>query len=237
MIMNKLAFGAFVSFGITVTILGSTMMRTTEAALDPPLMSTPEEREVSWMVGYFGATDPVVTTEGGKSAKKTKQQAHEAAPTTAPAKQWLFVQAGTTCTLAQHATTGVYTLRATIGQDMVALTERPDRLASNIATHKFVKSFGDLFASSKPNAAITFADNDGPLIGVLSQPKIVKRPKKNLLEEEDKSTTGFIIVEYAMEQSESQGAVVSIEQFLDTSGSCSIFIDSSNVQKYFTWLD
>ena len=231
MIMKKLAFGAFVSFGSTVTILGSTMMSTTEA-------------QVQW-VGEYGVTEPVVvTTVVGKAAKKTKvQQAYEAAPTTtaapttAPAKQWLFVQAGTTCTLAQHATTGVYTLRATIGQDMVAFTERPDRLASNIATHKFVKSFGDLFASSKPNAAITFADNDGPLIGVLSQPKIVKRPKKNLLEEEDKSTTGFIIVEYAMEQSESQGAVVSIEQFLDTSGSCSIFIDSSNVQKYFTWLD
>ena len=189
------------------------MMCTTEAVLGSYYMT-------------LGATEPVVTTVGGKSAKKTKvQQAHEAAPTTTPAKQWLFLQAGTTCTMAQHAN-GSYTLRATIGKDMVAFTERPQRLASNVATHKFVKSFEKLFASSQPNAAITFADNHGPLIVVLSQPKIEKRTTTSLLgEEEGDSTTDFVI-EYAMEQSESQSAVVSMEQFLDMSGSCSIFIDS-----------
>lgn len=91
---------------------------------------------------------------------------------------------------------------------------------------QFEESFEEIFASLKPNTAITFADKDGPLIVVLSHPKIVNRTTKSLLEkDEDESTTDFIIVEYAMAQSESQSAVVSIEHFLDTSGSCSIFID------------
>ena len=124
--------------------------------------------------------------------------------------------------MAQHATAGVYTLRATISKDTVVFTERPNRRASNISTNKFVESFKDLFASSMPNAAITFADDD-PLIVVLSQPKIVKKTTTSLMTEEDESTTDFVIG-YVMEQSESQGAVVSIKQFLDTSGSCSIFI-------------
>ena len=68
MIMKKLAFGAFVSFGSTVTILGSTMMSTTEA-----------------QVFGFGVTEPVVTAVGEKSAKKTKSYAHEAAATTTTA--------------------------------------------------------------------------------------------------------------------------------------------------------
>ena len=221
MIMKKLAFGAFVSFGSTVTILGSTMMSTTEA-------------QVQW-VGEYGVTEPVVvTTVVGKAAKKTKvQQAYEAAPTTtaapttAPAKQWLFVQAGTTCTLAQHATTGVYTLRATIGQDTVALTERPDRIASNIATQKFVNSFEDLFSSSSPNVAITFtgdqkpssssASLDGPLIVILSRPSIIG----------GLNGSSMLDIEYTMKQSESQSTVATIEQFLDASGSCSLFIDGS----------
>lgn len=124
--------------------------------------------------------------------------------------------------MAQHAD-GVYTLRATIGKDTVSLSERPNRLAGKVPTKKFVASYEELFASSNPNAAITFADN-GPLIVVLSQPpKIVA----SRLEEEDDDSTTNVVIEYAMEQTESQGEVASIEEFLNTSGSCSIFIDSA----------
>ena len=191
--MSKLTFCAFfVSFGTTLNILSTTMIRTTEAV------------------------------EVVKSAKKTKVYSHEATPTTTTTTvSSLFVQVGKPCSMAQHAD-GFYTLRATIGKETVSLSERPNRLAGNVPTKKFVDSFNEeLFSSSNPNAAITFADN-GPLIVVLSHPKIVA----SRLEEDDDSTTNFVI-EYAMEQTESQGEVASIEEFLNTSGSCSIFIDSA----------
>ena len=169
-----------------------------------------------------------------KSAKKTKVHSHEAAgatPTTTTTTSWLFVQAGTTCSLAQHANGG-YTLRATIGNETVALSERPERRAETISTTVFVDKFADLFASSNPNAAITFAgdddeeqtsalssSNNGPLIAVLSQPMIVRT---GVLENDSND----VVIEVDIEQMGSQGDVVSITQFLDQSGSCSIFIDS-----------
>ena len=58
---------------------------------------------------------------------------------------------------------------------------------------------------------------DGPLIAILSRPRIIGGL-------DDGSST--LEVEYLMEQSESQRTVATIDQFLDASGPCSIFIDS-----------
>ena len=132
------------------------------------------------------------------------------------------MQTGRDCSIATHAASGDYRLRATIGNETVAFSERPVQTAGIIATQTYVENFKELFNTSAPNAAITFArdteqeqyaaaDNTGPLIVILSRPSMI----------------GSSIIEYTLTQSKSQGAVVSITQFIDTSGgSCSIFIDS-----------
>merc|ERR1711865_1099159 len=74
-------------------------------------------------------------------------------------------------------------------------------------------------SSSSPSAA---AVDSGPLIVVLSQPKIVG-PNP------DDRTNSTLVVEYTLRQSESQQAIVSIETFMNrTFRSCSIFIDSAD---------
>ena len=154
----------------------------------------------------------------GKSDKKTKNSQHHPEP--APTRD-LVVQTGRGCSIEQQAqANGNYTLRATIGNETVLFSERPVRTAGTIATQEFVNRFEKLFATSNPNTAITFTgdnnnNNTGPLIVVLSRPKIAGTS----------SDGGSNIVEYTMTQSASQGAVISIEQFLKMSGSCSIFID------------
>jgi hypothetical protein len=130
----------------------------------------------------------------------------------------LAVQDGRVCSI-ETDTMGTYTLRATLANETVLFLERPDRRAAKISTQAFVESFGELFKSSSPNVAITFtgdASLDGPLIVVLSRPRIIGGL------DEGSSTLG---VEYTMEQSESQSTVAAIEQFLEASGSCSVFID------------
>ena len=73
------------------------------------------------------------------------------------------------------------------------------RTASTIATQTFVERFPGNFVTSNPNSAITFSgDNGGPLIVVLSHPRMVSSS----------------IIEYTMTQSESQAKVASIDQFL-----------------------
>ena len=125
---------------------------------------------------------------------------------------------------------GTYTLRATLKNETVLFLERPERKAATVSTQKFVDKFENVFASSSPNVAITFTSNpepssssssasvDGPLIAILSRPRIIGGL-------DDGSST--LEVEYLMEQSESQRTVATIDQFLDASGSCSIFIDSA----------
>jgi hypothetical protein len=115
---------------------------------------------------------------------------------------------------------GTYTLRATLANETVLFLERPERGATTVSTQAFVESFDGLFKSDPPNVAITFtrdASLDGPLIVVLSQPRLIGGL------DDGSSTLG---VEYTMEQSASQSTVATIEQFLDASGSCSVFIDS-----------
>ena len=105
-----------------------------------------------------------------------------------------------------------------------------------MSTQVFVDKFDKVFKSSSPNVAITFAGNqepsssssssaslDRPLIVILSEPSI----NGGL----DGSST--LDVEYTIKQSESQSAVATIEQFLDASGSCSIFIDS--IEREIDW--
>ena len=191
-----------------------------------------------------------------KSAKKTKnsQQNPESTPAPTPAPTPtppgnLGVQTGRDCSIEIQAQgSGNYTLRATVGNVTVLFAERPVRMAGTVATSDFVARFDELFASSNPNAALTFTgddrkvrrnnilgefsepepdatgnnhnNNNGPLIVVLSQPRMV-----------GSSST---IIEYNMTQSASQGEVASIDQFLGTSSaSCSIFIDST---PWWNWL-
>ena len=74
-----------------------------------------------------------------------------------------------------------YTLRATVSNETIAFAERPTRMALTVGTHDFVDVFPDLFETSNPNGALTFVSEDegvsssldGPLIAILSEPKIV----------------------------------------------------------------
>ena len=86
-----------------------------------------------------------------------------------------------------------------------------------VPTQVLVEQFADLFGTSDPNAAITFAAG-GPLIVVLSQPRIVRVGG---------SSSSTLDVEYTLEQTDSQRTVISIEQFVDVSGgACSIFMNA-----------
>ena len=175
-------------------------------------------------VGFqYGDEDKLTTASSSavvKAAKKTTKT-HRPPPASAPPSD-LLVQIGDVCSITRHSasSTGRYTLRATVGTDTVAFTERPERNAMTVPTQVLVEQFADLFGPSDPNAALTFAAGGhpaGPLIVVLSQPRIVRF--------DDSSTT--LDVEYTLEQTDSQRTVVSIEQFVDVSGgACSIFIDA-----------
>ena len=133
---------------------------------------------------------------------------------------YLFLQPGINCRITQQAATGIYFLSATVGTETVAFTERPDRTAVTGPTQAFVGSFEDIFATSNPNAAVTFtsttaaaAASTGPLIVELSQPTF-------------NNSSNYI--EYPITQSKSQSEVAPMDEFLEMSDgiSCSIFIDS-----------
>ena len=154
----------------------------------------------------MGTTD----ASGWTSTKQRKNNRRPPQPTTVAPQ--LVVQTGRDCSMAPQAT-GSYTFTATLGNATVLFSERPVRMAQTIPTPVFVEQFHNLFATSNPNAAVTFSgENVGPVIVVLSRPRLVGDDR---------------IIEYTLTQSASQGAVVSIENFLDMSGSvsCSIFID------------
>ena len=75
----------------------------------------------------------------------------------------------------------------------------------------------DFFFDTEPTTAPSSSNNTGPLIVELSQPRMVSSS----------------IIEYTLMQSDSQGEVASIDQFLEMSNgiSCSIFIDSAHAIK------
>ena len=192
-------------------------------------------------------TASAVVVKSDKKAKNS-QQDPEPTPTFTPTPtptRYLVVETGRDCSIEPpEQASGHYTLRATIGSETVLFSERPVRTAGTMGTQEFVNRFKKLFAASNPNTAITFTGDDrkvrcgniqgftdpepqatgnnnntGPLIVVLSRPKIAGTSS-------DGST---VMIEYTMTQSASQGEVASIEQFLEMSGSCSIFIDSLHV--------
>ena len=151
-----------------------------------------------------------------RSNKTTKKNGVHPAPPATPVSSMLAVQDGRVCSIIETDTMGTYTLRATLANETVVFLERPERGAATVPTKAFVESFDVLFKSSPPNVAMTFAGAslDGPLIVVLSQPRVLAEGSSTL------------DVEYTMEQSESQTTVAAIEQFLNASGSCSLLIDS-----------
>jgi hypothetical protein len=153
-----------------------------------------------------------------RSTKKTKKNGVHPTAAATPVFSALAVQDGRVCSIKTDMM-GTYTLHATLANETVVFLERPERGAATVSTQTFVESFDVLFKSSAPNVAITFAGAslDGPLIVVLSRPRVIGGL------DEGSSTLG---VEYTMEQSESQKTVAAIEQFLDASGSSSVFIDS-----------
>ena len=116
-------------------------------------------------------------------------------------KSYLVVQPGQDCSIiAPQPSAKIYTLRATVGQETILFSERPE--------------FEKLFITSYPNTAITFTGN--------KEPKTAPSSNNN----GQLHMVGSSIIEYMMTQSKSQGEFASIEQFLETSSSCSIFIDS-----------
>ena len=82
---------------------------------------------------------------------------------------------------------------------------------------------------SPPIQSDTFIpDDNGPLIAVLSQPRIVETSL-------DGST---LVIEYTIRQSESQSDVVSIKKFMDnTFRSCSMFINGSFPLPFCYWIE
>ena len=177
-------------------------------------------------VGFqYGDEDKLTTASSSavvKAAKKTTKT-HRPPPASAPPSD-LLVQIGDVCSITRHSasSTGRYTLRATVGTETVAFAERPERNAMTVPTQVLVEQFADLFGTSDPNAALTFAAGGhpaGPLIVVLSHPRIVRFGGG--------SSSSMLDVEYTLEQTDSQRTVASIEQFVDVSGgACSIFIDA-----------
>ena len=150
-----------------------------------------------------------------------------ATPAAAAPIRDLFVQPGIGCHITKHGS-GSYFLSATVGTETTYFSERPKRTAGTIATHEFVDRFAYIFATSNPNAAVTFtgnkdstmtaaADNNRPLIVELSPPLMYY-------------TNMDSSIIYPITQSKSQGEVVPMDQFLEMSDvSCSIFVDNGDV--------
>ena len=174
-------------------------------------------------------TDHWTSTRLARKRRKLNNKANSPTPT--PTRN-LFVQVGTDCQMIEPAP-GIYLFSATVGNETIAFAERPIRTASTIPTKEFMNTtqFDTMFATSNPNAAITFSttttnttDSNGPLIVELSRPYFL--PLKR---------SGRDYIEYIITQSESQSAVAPITQFPQFNVSscpgcgspCSIFIDAA----------
>ena len=160
-----------------------------------------------------------LSSKGNSGGGGTNAETPATPAPTAPTRELAVQGPAPEWTIARQPSTGIYTLSARVGTETVLFSERPDRTARTIATQAFVKQFPDIFDTSNPNAAITFTsttatadNNNGPLIVELTGARVL-------------GDFGDFI-EYTMTQSESQAAVAPIDQFLEISGSCSIFIDS-----------
>ena len=163
------------------------------------------------------ATTPDETSGPERPRRTLSSKKNPAAVAAAPTRELAVQGPAPEWTISRtiNSSTGNWTLSARVGTKTVLFSERPVRTARTVSTQEFVDKFPDIFATSNPNAAVTFtsttasADNNRPLIVELTGARY-----------------GGGVIEYNMTQSESQAEVVSIGQFLEMSGSCSIFIDA-----------
>ena len=88
----------------------------------------------------MGTTEATATWKSAKKKNHPQQQPKGA--------KELGLQAGRDCSITQQASTGIYTLSATVGKEMVLFSERPERMARTVPTQAFVDQFDNLFATS-----------------------------------------------------------------------------------------
>ena len=170
-----------------------------------------------------------------KLTKKNKNALSSSQSSTSSTKVSLLAfQPARGCTIRKETstrgTTTSYHLMGTVGRKATVLfSDRPARVAKNVATQTFVDNFDTTFVSSKPNTVISFTNKeDDPLIVVITEARSVTT------NEED----GSLVLEYDIEQQGSQDEVSSIDQFVGLDHQhCSIFVDdftttswSKNVQ-------
>jgi len=158
-----------------------------------------------------------------KMTKKEKNASSSSSSSPSTTMSLLAFQSARGCAISKETTTNgttSYQLSGTVGeQETILLSDRPARMANKTSTQTFVKNFDAIFASSKPNTVISFAEEeDDPLIVVITGARIVTTNNN----EED----GRLVLEYDIEQQGSQGGVSSIDQFVGYDRQhCSIFVD------------
>ena len=160
-----------------------------------------------------------VMTAPTKVTKKEKNASSQSSTTSL-----LAFQPAQECAIRKETTGGTtsYYLVGTVGRKATVLfSDRPARVAKNVATEAFVDNFDATFVSSKPNTVVSFAnEEDDPLIVVITEASIFRT------NEEDKS----LVLEYDIEQLGSQSNVSSIEEFVGLDRQdCSIFVDDFSV--------
>ena len=157
-----------------------------------------------------------------KVTKKEKNASSQSSSTSA--LSLLAFQPAQECAIRKETTGGTtsYHLVGTVGRKATVLfSDRPTRVAKNVATETFVYNFDDTFVSSKPNTVVSFSnEEDDPLIVVITEASILRT------NEEDRS----LVLEYDIEQLGSQDEVSSIEEFVGLDRQdCSIFVDDFSV--------
>ena len=163
-----------------------------------------------------------VMTAPTKVTKKEKNASSQSSSSSSTALSMLAFQPARGCTIRKETstrgTTISYHLVGTVGRKATVLfSDRPARVAKNVATETFVDNFDAIFVSSKPNTVISLAnEEDDPLIVVITGAKILRT------NEED----GSLVLEYDIEQQGTQDEVSSIDQFVEYDRQhCSIFVD------------
>ena len=170
----------------------------------------------------------VISTAMTAPTKVTKKEKNaSSSSSSSTALSLLAFQPARGCTIRKETTSTrgtntSYHLVGTVGRKATVLfSDRPARVAKNVATEAFVDNFDATFVSSKPNTVVSFAnEEDDPLIVVITEASIFRT------NEEDKS----LVLEYDIEQLGSQSNVSSIEEFVGLDRQdCSIFVDDFSV--------
>ena len=163
-----------------------------------------------------------VMTAPTKVTKKEKNASSQSSSSSSTALSMLAFQPARGCTIRKETstrgTTISYHLVGTVGRKATVLfSDRPARVAKNVATETFVDNFDAIFVSSKPNTVIALAnEEEDPLIVVITEAKILRTNQED----------GGLVLEYDIEQLGSQSNVSSIEEFVGLDRQdCSIFVD------------